>query len=193
MNITICTDSLEPSNFEERDVFSANKKTVSELKKIAKENAITMQLPISLNNSFRYQNIELKWLTENLFSYHPQKFQDNVHHIHLCLANNRYSEIDHVASQMVELIREKGYQYHDMSVITKEITEYASLIRSIFSKYHIPVFVDEKKDFHQNFPPLSLLDKSVKYLHDCPNWPHCKAISLQTVKWLKKFNDMLLC
>ena len=41
-------------------------------------------------------------------------------------------------------------RYRDISIITKNIENYSSLIRAIFNKYEIPVFIDEKRDLNQN-------------------------------------------
>ena len=41
-------------------------------------------------------------------------------------------------------------RYKEIAIITKEIDGYASLVRAIFSKYQIPVFIDEKRDVSQN-------------------------------------------
>jgi len=70
--------------------------------------------------------------------------------IELFLANNQYSEIEHVGEEIVKLVRDKGYRYNDISVITKNIEGYANLCKAIFNKYNIPVFIDEKKDLSQN-------------------------------------------
>ena len=55
-----------------------------------------------------------------------------------------------MAENIVKLVRDEGYRYKDISVITKDLEGYASLCRAIFNKYEIPVFIDEKKDLSQN-------------------------------------------
>ena len=66
------------------------------------------------------------------------------------LANNQYSEIEHIASQIVKLVRNEKYRYKDISVITKNLNIYSSLIKVIFSNYNIPVFIDEKRELSEN-------------------------------------------
>ena len=48
------------------------------------------------------------------------------------------------------MVREKNLRYKDIAIITKNIDMYSSLVRSIFAKYDIPVFIDEKRDLNQN-------------------------------------------
>ena len=150
VNITICTDSLEERNFAENDIFTENKKTISKLKNIADSNDINILQPIELSNVYRYKSKELKYLVENLYSTNTSKYENDCEDIKLFLANNNYSEVEYVANNIIELVRDKGYKYKDISIITKEAENYSSLIKSIFKKYNIPVFIDEKKELNQN-------------------------------------------
>ena len=66
------------------------------------------------------------------------------------LAKNQYSEIEEVAKKIYKLVRDENYRYRDIAVITKNIDTYASLVRAIFDKYNIPIFIDENRDLSQN-------------------------------------------
>ena len=138
------------SKFEENDIFNENKKTVAKLNKIANLNNINILEPVKLTNNNRYKSTELKHLEENLYSLNTKKYEKECKDIKLFLANNNYSEIENVANNIIELVRDSGYRYKDISIITKQTEEYASLIKSIFKKYNIPVFIDEKKELNQN-------------------------------------------
>ena len=48
------------------------------------------------------------------------------------------------------MVQEKNYRFRDISVITKNQDEYASLMKVIFELEKIPVFIDEKKDLSEN-------------------------------------------
>ena len=150
VNITMCADSLEESKFFENDIFVENKKAILKLIKIANKNNIEILKSVELVNQYRYKSGELKHLVENLYSSNIKKYEEECKDIQLFLANNNYSEIENVANNIIELVRDKGYRYNDISIITKETGEYSSLIKAIFKKYEIPVFIDEKKDLNQN-------------------------------------------
>ena len=44
----------------------------------------------------------------------------------------------------------KIIEFNDIAVITKDLEGYSNLCKVIFTKYNIPVFIDEKKDLSQN-------------------------------------------
>ena len=105
---------------------------------------------VFLDKNYRFKNDELKYLEKNLYENIYEKYHKEVENIELFLASNPYSEIEYVAGKIVELVRDKGYRYREIGIITKNLDTYSSLIKAIFSKYDIPVYIDEKKDLSQN-------------------------------------------
>ena len=89
-------------------------------------------------------------LFRSIYNIKSTKYEKNVENLHLFLAKNQYSEIENIAKTITKLVREKGLRYKDVAIIAKNIDTYSSLIRSIFSDYEIPVFIDEKRDLNQN-------------------------------------------
>ena len=77
-------------------------------------------------------------------------YKEEPKNIKMFLANNQYTEIEHIASEIVKLVRNENYRYKDISVITKNLNLYSSLIKVIFASYNIPVFIDEKKELSEN-------------------------------------------
>ena len=150
VNITICTDSLIQSNNKENDIFYTNKKTVSKIINLANENAIQIDNPQFLDNCYRFKSKELQHLEENLYKTPYRQYVEQDKDIDLFLSANSYSEIEHIAEKIIELVRDQRIRYKDISVITKNIENYASLVKAIFNKYNIPVFIDKKKDLSQN-------------------------------------------
>lgn len=150
VNITICTDSLLESKNKENDIFYTNKKTVAKIVNLANNNGIQIENPVYLDKCYRFKNDELKHLEENLYKTPYKKYNGEVKNISLFLSTNPYSEIEHVAEKIVEIVRDEGIRYKDISIITKNIDDYASLAKAIFNKYDIPIFIDKKKDLSQN-------------------------------------------
>ncbi|MBQ2937295.1 MAG: helicase-exonuclease AddAB subunit AddB [Clostridia bacterium] len=150
VTITVCTDSLEPSLNPDTDIFYSNKITVSKILNLVKEDNLKLEKPIFLTEEQRFKTGELQYLEKNIFNNRAKKYNKKVENIKLFLAKNQYSEIENVAKQITKLVRDENFRYKDISVITKNIDTYSSLVRAIFEQYDIPVFIDEKRDLNQN-------------------------------------------
>lgn len=150
VNISICTDSIQDSISPESDVFYSNKITISRLLDMVKEEEIALDEPVYLKEIYRFKNKELQHLEKNLYAIPYKKYDEKPEDIKLFLANNQYSEIENVAINIVKLVRNENYRYKDIAVITKGLDVYSNLVKVIFNKYQIPVFIDEKKDLSQN-------------------------------------------
>lgn len=59
-------------------------------------------------------------------------------------ARDAYSEVEHVAGQIVDLVREDGFRFRDIAVICGNEDEYQYLIDAVFGEYEIPSFSDTK-------------------------------------------------
>ena len=150
VNITICTDNLELNTNPDTDIYYANKVTVKKLFKLVKENNFKLEEPIELNTCYRFKTEELLHLSNNLYNVKSTKYEKNVDNLKLFLAKNEYSEIEEVAKRIQKLVSKDNLRYKDISIITKNIENYAPLVRAIFRQYDIPVFIDEKRDLNQN-------------------------------------------
>ena len=139
--ITVCTDDLRVIKSPEADIFYDNKQTVQTLKQIA-----DIKNEIHLENSYRFKNEELRHLEKNIFDLPYTTYNKEAGNIKLTIAKNQYEEIENVAREISKLVRKEGYRYRDIGVITKNLEDYSSLCKAIFSEYEIPVFIDEKKD-----------------------------------------------
>lgn len=150
VSISICSDSINDSISPESDVFYSNKITISKIFDMVRDYELELDEPVYLDKSYRFKNKELQHLEKNLYAIPYKKYEEKPENIKLFLANNQYSEIENVAINIVKLVRNENYRYRDISVITKSLDVYSNLVKVIFNKYQIPVFIDEKKDLGQN-------------------------------------------
>lgn len=152
INVTMTTDNLELSKETnaESDIFYSNKQAINKLIEIAKRNNVEILEPVFLNKNYKFKNAELIHMEKNIYANIYEKYEKENKNIKLFLATNPYSEIEYVANQIIEEVRDNGYKFKDIGIITKNIETYSSLVKVIFSKYDIPVYIDEKKDLSQN-------------------------------------------
>ena len=149
VTVTICTNELHNIKNADIDIFYSNQITVNKLLDVAKQCETTVE-EINLENTYRFKTLELKYLEENLYENRYKKYESKPENLKLFLAKNQYYEIEEVARNILKLVRDEGYRYRDISVITKNIATYSSLARAIFNKYDIPIFIDENRDLNQN-------------------------------------------
>ena len=149
ITITSCIDNLNFNTNPDTDIFYPNKKTINKILNLLDENEKIET--INLDKLYRFKNQELFFIENNLFNNTKNnKYEKELDNINLFLAKNKYSEIENIAKNIIYLIKNNNYKYNEIAIITKNINSYSSLVRSIFSKYEIPVFIDEKKDLNQN-------------------------------------------
>lgn len=176
INVTMCMDKFEDIDNinKETDIFYSNKMAVEKLISIAKTNNIEIEKAIFLDKIYRFKNEELIHMEENIYKNLYKKYDGKNENIKLFLATNPYSEIEYVASKITKEIRDNGLRYREIGIITKNLDTYSSLIKAIFAKYDIPVYIDEKKDLSQNILIkylVSLLEVFSK------NWSYDSVIS----------------
>lgn len=149
VNITICSDNIDGTN-DLNDIFYTNKKTANKLIEIAKQEKVDIKEEDLEEKLPRFRNKELLILEKNMYKDELIKYEKETKNIELFLAKNPFSEVEQVAENIAKLVANENYRYRDISVITKNIDQYASLISAIFARYNIPVFIDQKKEFSQN-------------------------------------------
>ena len=65
--------------------------------------------------------------------------------IAFCRCANPYNEAESAASEILRLVRDRGYRYEDIAVICNDMDGRGSIISRVFRKYGIPVFLDKKR------------------------------------------------
>lgn len=163
ITITSCIDNLDFNTDPNIDIFYQNKITLKKLLNLLEDNK-KIEF-VNLDKLYRFKNTELVAIENNLYNRKIQKYENELKNINLFLAKNEYTEIEKVAKEIIKLIKSEGYRYKDISIITKNIDKYSNLSRAIFSKYEIPIFIDEKRDLNQNIViqyVLSILEIFIK-------------------------------
>ena len=148
VTITFCIDNLELNSNPDTDIFYPNKITLSKILKLLNEEEKIET--VNLNKLNRFKNEELIYLENYLYNLKIKKYEKEIKNINLFLSKNQYSEIEYIAKNIIKLVKNNNYKFNEIGIITKNVNTYSSLIKAIFTKYEIPVFIDEKKDLNQN-------------------------------------------
>lgn len=150
VNITICADNLEENTNKESDIFYFNKQFAKLLTDCGQNVDKKQEESILLKNKYRFKNIELKHLEENIYNNSYNIFKNEPKNIKLFLASSPYTEIEKTAQEINKLVREEKYKYNEIAIITKNIENINNIAKAIFSKYNIPIFIDEKSEITEN-------------------------------------------
>ena len=151
VTISLCMDNFNINNIEDGELFYSSKVTAKRLVELAKDINVEIENTIEFKEKYRFKNKELRILSDNLYKNKIQECdKENIENIKIFLANDKYSEIESIAKEIIKLVRDEKYSYKDIGVVTKNIDVYDGVARSIFSKYNIPIYIDNKKDLNQN-------------------------------------------
>lgn len=159
--ITVTMDRNEnPFSYKHPyQLFALSKQMVTSLTAIAREQHTTMEEPIYLYEKpvYRFKDNEsLDFLQEHLFRYSKEKYEKTQDSLQVYIARNPKEEVDFVAQKIRNLVRTKGYYYHETAVIVSDMKAYANHIEKTFAAYQIPLFMDHKRSI--------LLNSFVEYI-----------------------------
>lgn len=148
ITVGVCVDEIGGKLDKETDIFYFNKVFINKLIKIANSNNAAVN-EVKLEEAYRFKSEELKFLEKNLYV-PTQKYEQEVNNIKLFLASNPYSEVEFLAQNIHNLVKNCGYKYSEIGIIAEDVEKYSEDAKVILDKYDIPLFVDEKKELNQN-------------------------------------------
>ena len=155
-------------------LFALSKQMVASLVEIARDTKTEVEDPVYLYQKppKRFEhNAALAFLESELFRYSGKQYRQKdepgkdgpegkqngyAGAVSLHEARNPRAEAQYVAEGIRYLVREKGYRYRDIAVITADMNVYADALEKACGLFDIPVFMDHKKSI--------LLNAFVEYL-----------------------------
>ncbi len=93
---------------------------------------------------------ELIYLEEQYLKPYAKPYLEENQAVHLKTYSSLSQEVENAARQIVRLVREEGYRYHDCAIMVGDIGSYQTQIESLFKEYEIPYFLDVKRNIHTN-------------------------------------------
>lgn len=140
---SLCTDSINSQ--DAADIFYTVKVTAEDIYKIANKNNILVASPIVMEESMVGRPESLKAMEEILCGKRYDKFDENAENITIIEAANKFEECNFVVGEISKLIREKGYRFRDISVISGAPDQYTPPMKAVLEAADIPYFVDERR------------------------------------------------
>lgn len=165
MNVELCFALTFDEKSNDNEVFSPTRMTINQLRAIAKiANADFEIEPIKNENT---KSKEIRYIEQSLYDYKALPYANEVDDVKLFQALDVDKEVEHCALEILSLVRDNGYRFKDILIITPMPQLYASPVNRIFSRLDLPYFVDIKRDIMSS--PLitlifSYLDIHIKHL-----------------------------
>jgi len=146
----------------EHELFHLSHVTIEKLRKMAVDEGKDV-VPHFVNTGrvpYRYGNDELAHLERNIYNHgNSEAYGKEPRYVAIYEADDGDGESDAAALMIRKLVREEGYRYKDIAVISADVGKYGTLLGDRFVKMDIPYFVDMKSAITAN--PLSELVKGL--------------------------------
>ncbi|CFW97413.1 DNA helicase subunit AddB [Syntrophomonas zehnderi OL-4] len=149
---TFCL-TIDPKSGRDQELFKPYRRCYEQIHEIAVGNGLPEETVTTQGDKL---SVPLRHLTRELYAFPWDTYEDPVNNIKVFAAKNIYSEVEHIASLIVELAREQDYRWRDMAVLCNDLDSYGSVVRRVFYEYRIPYFMDEKRPLDNN-PIIKLI------------------------------------
>lgn len=148
--ITVTLDTREEPYrvLQKTELFYLSKKMIQSVTAAAKDAGVAIELPMLLDGQehHRFEGHEdLLFLEQHLFRGGKAVYEEIPQNICLKEYRTAMEEIAGTAVQIRRLVRESGYRYGDMAVVLGSM-DYQEHVSRVFTRYDIPVFLDEKRN-----------------------------------------------
>lgn len=150
----------------EQKLFAFSKKMMRSLMRLAQEEGVPKKEDVVLapERLPRFcHNPGMAHLERELFRYHNAPFTEEQDVIHLIEAPSPGEEVRQCARTVRRLVREEGYQYRDIAVITGDLGVYADYVEETFERFEIPCYIDTTKGIALN-PFIEYIRSALKII-----------------------------
>ena len=143
ITISISMDHKYYENNMARDmeIFNQSMRFVENLKEIDQIKIINLEK----NNNLS----DIKHLYENFEKYNPKIYIEKTSNINIIESISSQNEIENISLIIERLIRD-GHTFSEISLVMADDDEYENLIKRIFSRADIPIFIDKSKKLSDN-------------------------------------------
>lgn len=147
VTVTIDKEQLSFGQILDYELFSVSKETIARFRKMAHDTQVSI-LPdwIIEGNKGRFaRNPEMDFLERNIFRPRQSVYEKKTESIALYQLADPEEEALFAAKTISHLVREEGYRYRDIAVISGDPGRYSMRLSRIFEEYEIPCFIDDTK------------------------------------------------
>lgn len=135
---------------KETHPFYESVKTYQKLIDKCKNENIPYQMSYLHLNQYADKAAELTYLETHYLNHYKAFYHGESEQIKIYAYPSKNEEIEEVAKEILRLVRDEEYRYHDIGIIVGDLGAYKSHIESILREYDMPYFLDMKRSIHTN-------------------------------------------
>ena len=148
--MTVTFDGKEEpySVLKKTELFYLSKKMIQSVTAAAKEAGVLVEPSVLLDETIHHRfenNPELLFLEQHLFRGGKAVYPEKPQNIRIKEFQTSMEEITGTAVKIRNLVRTSGYRYGEIAVVLGNV-EYQEHVGRVFSRFEIPVFLDEKRN-----------------------------------------------
>lgn len=133
---------------DEPGLFYSVQKTKQRLEQMAKHDGQSIKTPIMLEEQVSEGHRQMEAFWQNHYGALSTRKNESVslsYYATLWKCDDKQTEIEMIARKIIQLVKEEGYRYKDMTIMTNDITQDKLIIEPIFKAYHIPVNISDSQ------------------------------------------------
>lgn len=150
VSLTMDPSYVNETVVPEYDLFALSVKTKSELTQMAHEEKKAIHEPVFLYGNKNSKHEEFVYLEKNLFDYSSLPFEKKSDRIIICDSMNPEDEVRFLREKIAALVRDEGYSYKDIAVVTGDLNRYGIHFEKMMEDAGIPFFIDDSKALSNN-------------------------------------------
>ncbi len=132
------------------DLFYMSRRMVSSMRRLAEETGMEIGEPLFMDRGgLRFTgHPDLEFLEQNLFRIPSESYRgaDGAGSVGITSCADPADELEYAAARIISMVREKNYRFSDFAIVSADAETYAKYAESVFLKYGIPYFLDQKRD-----------------------------------------------
>lgn len=129
----------------DEDLFRAPAGAVRRLLSKAEECGSEAKVYYAEKSYSRNLKPELGHLERNLYALPPNAMAGDPKVIRLTCCGNPYSQAESLLLEIMRLVREEGYSYDRIAILTEDMPGQGEVIKRTASEFGVPLFADEKR------------------------------------------------
>ena len=136
---------IDPARTGEKDsLFHSVVREQHRLERYARQENVPISAPVKLFGT-HYVSAALARLEQSLFAPACGEKEGQTEDIRLTLCRDAYEEAEYTAAMIRALVRDCGYAYRDIAVLSRTPEQYAEKLGTAFSRLAIPFFADQTR------------------------------------------------